>query len=341
MYPGFDINKVLDFQFMIDTTKTKSAKKLKALEKNHLRRSIYMNLMETALDSVDIDGLKDTSMNKRVLKEAFVFCDNFEIFRRMGDVFGLPAFPGVDFNIYGEPIASYVFGKNGFTAQVKNIMQGGDSDLITKGYSNITSSAIDTDLEGFFIRCSNTGYPIANFVYDYAVQMADTLQTIKMQRRHLKQPYLPMGPEEMANTAAEVAKKALDDDEEMIYLDTGVLPVDKFKIEQIPADANNIKSLTEVYDWYMSKFLTILGIDNNPNIGKKERMNTMEVGSNDEEINVSINPRIDYINEQLEEVNKTFGTNIRFVSAAQEYTPQEQEGEEEEIDEQDISDNID
>lgn len=58
------------------------------------------------------------------------------------------------------------------------------------------------------------------------------------------------------------------------------------------------------------EFLSEIGI-NNANVDKKERVNTLEVSANDDELRNAIDDWKKNLEEQFEKINKMFGTNIK------------------------------
>ena len=100
----------------------------------------------------------------------------------------------------------------------------------------------------------------------------------------------------------------IDENEEVIYgsktLDKDIENIKVFPI-QSEFYSDKLKDLEKTY---MNEFLTMLGI-NNSNIDKRERVNTYEVNSNNEIIQINrnnfLNPRL----EACEQINKMFNCN--------------------------------
>lgn len=69
-------------------------------------------------------------------------------------------------------------------------------------------------------------------------------------------------------------------------------------------------SLQDAKRAVMYEFLTELGI-NNANVDKKERVNTLEVEANDDELRNSVDDWKENLEKQVDKINKLFGLNIK------------------------------
>lgn len=299
--------------YLIDIMNAPSGKKI-AKMKNNVEFMNWFNLLERyAQYRYEFEGLPDT-VNERVLKQALLWYGSCAFFDKDDALFCLPARATQDFNVYGDPCYAWVYGRNGYNEQIGLYIKGQDeTKFITKGVSGQTH----TKGKGVFVRENYNFYPFINYVNAYAYKLTDTARTLDTERFHLKRPYMITAKEEVVPTVKKYFDKVNENEEYVIS--TGIFDANDVNALPISLPPGSLKDTEELQDWYVNQFLTICGLNNNQDSNKKERLLVDEVNANNESIDMNIKPMIEYLQEQLDDVNKVYGTNITVKDMKEEF----------------------
>ena len=299
--------------YSIDIMNAPSGKKF-AKMKNNIEYMNWFHLLERyAQYRYEFEGLPDT-VNEEVIKESLIWYGSCAFFDKNDALFCLPARATQDFNVYGEPCYAWVYGRNGYNEQIGLYIKGQDeSKFVTKGVSGQTH----TKGKGVFVRENFNLYPFINYVNAYAYKLTDTARTIDTERFHLKRPYLVTAKEEVVPTVKKYFDKVNENEEYVIS--TGIFDANDVNALPISLPSGALKDTEELQDWYLNQFLTLCGLNNNQDANKKERLIVDEVNANNESIDTNIKPMIEYIQEQLDDVNKVYGTNISVKAMKEEF----------------------
>ena len=299
--------------YLIDIMNAPSGKKI-AKMKNNVEFMNWFHLLERyAQYRYEFKGLPDT-VNERVLKQALLWYGSCAFFDKDDALFCLPARATQDFNVYGDPCYAWVYGRNGYNEQIGLYIKGQDeTKFITKGVSGQTH----TKGKGVFVRENYNFYPFINYVNAYAYKLTDTARTLDTERFHLKRPYLVTAKEEVVPTVKKYFDKVNENEEYVIS--TGIFDANDVNALPISLPSGALKDTEELQDWYVNQFLTICGLNNNQDTNKKERLLVDEVNANNESIDMNIKPMIEYLQEQLDDVNKVYGTNITVKDMKEEF----------------------
>lgn len=299
--------------YLIDIMNAPSGKKI-AKMKNNVEFMNWFHLLERyAQYRYEFEGLPDT-VNERVLKQALLWYGSCAFFDKDDALFCLPARATQDFNVYGDPCYAWVYGRNGYNEQIGLYIKGQDeTKFITKGVSGQTH----TKGKGVFVRENYNFYPFINYVNAYAYKLTDTARTLDTERFHLKRPYMITAKEEVVPTVKKYFDKVNENEEYVIS--TGIFDANDVNALPISLPSGALKDTEELQDWYVNQFLTICGLNNNQDSNKKERLLVDEVNANNESIDMNIKPMIEYLQEQLDDVNKVYGTNITVKDMKEEF----------------------
>lgn len=281
------------------------SKKLSKIKNAIEFQNNFANLLNIAKHRYKIkDGTCPDTINERVLIDALLWYGSVTFFSKGGSVIALPSRPTNDFNLYGEPGYAWVWGRNGFNQKVKlTIPQTGG--VLDKGMFGTIGEG-----EGVFVRENEIMYPFIQFTYQYAEKVSDVMRTIDVQRFHCKRPYIITAQEQVVPTVKEYFNKVKDNEDYIIG--SGIFPADAVNAIPITVTAQDIKGMTELYDWYMSKYFELCGIKNNQASSKKENLIVDEVNANNEITEFGVEAVVKYLNKQMETVNALFGTNIEW-----------------------------
>ena len=155
--------------------------------------------------------------------------------------------------------------------------------------------------------------------------ISDTLRTIDVNRVWLKRPFIPVCEESLVPSIKKMFGE-MQDNEAFIPVSTGVHDINKFDLKPIDVSPQTIKTCVETIEWYENKYRELCATGANTQVDKKgENLIEAEVTANDEYIAKEDSRIIEYINEQLELVNKVFNTNIRCVSTKVEETVEDKD----------------
>jgi hypothetical protein len=301
------------FGYLIDIMQTATGKKISKM-KNNVEYMNWFNLLERyAQYRYEFEGLPDT-INERVLKQALIWYGSCAFFDKDDALFCLPARATQDFNVYGDPCYAWVYGRNGYNEQIGLYIKGqDDTKFITKG----VSGQYHTKGKGVFVRENYNFYPFINYVFAYAMKLSDTARTIDTERFHLKRPYIITAKEEVVPTVKKFMEKTGDNEEYIVS--TGIFDANDVNALPISLPTGALKDTEELQDWYLNQFLTLCGLNNNQDANKKERLIVDEVNANNESIDTNIQPMIEYLQEQLDEVNKIYSTDITVKAMKEEF----------------------
>jgi len=281
------------------------SKKLSKIKNAQAFQNQFATLLHIAKHRYRIkEGTCPDTINERVLIDALLWYGSCTFFKKDGGILALPSRPTNDFNLYGEPGYAWVWGRNGFNQKVKlTIPQAGG--VLDKGMFGEIG-----DGEGVFVRENEIMYPFVNFVSQYAEKIADTLRTIDVQRFHCKRPYIITAQEQVVPTVKEYLNNVKDNEDYII--DTGIFDANAVSAISITVTSQDIKGMTELYDWYMAKYFELCGIKNNQASSKKENLIVDEVNANNEATEFGVDAVVEYLNKQMKTVNALFGTNIEW-----------------------------
>lgn len=295
----------------IDLTKSLSDKKINKLENNIQLMNKFNELLKIAMERYGFENLPET-ISERLLLLSMIIYGNFTFFDKKGVLLGLPSVPsGKGFNMNGDPLSAWVYARNGaFNEEISLHVPGElDSSYIKEMTGGIT---IQNEPSGVMIWENKTRYPFINEVFYFADAIADTYRSIDVARVWLKRPFIPICDEELKDDVKAMLKGYKNNQEALIF-SSAMMTVNKFDILNVDT-TNSVQKLVEVVDWYENKFREKCGIEANAQIDKKgENLISDELDITTDFTERHENEIIEYINEQLDFVNKIFGTNIKCV----------------------------
>lgn len=161
---------------------------------------------------------------------------------------------------------------------------------------------------------NDTKYPIINHVYHYSELIAEIDRTIHINTKQQRRPYMINTTKDLELTAKKLMEKIESD--EYVIQDKGLSGKrkDDLTIEVLQTKSEFlIDRLNEAKHELESDLLDILGLNNNSNQDKRERLLVDEVNVNNGYILSNLD--LGFKNRQYacELINKKFGLNIRVV----------------------------
>lgn len=291
----------------------KTAKQLAKFKNQITFQNVFVRLVNKALARYDIEGYPDT-VNGRVLRMSLLYHGSVGFFEKDGAVLALPALPNANVTLYGDFKSMFVYGRNGFNAEIPLYVPGGDdSTLVNKPIGGVSLSKTP---RGIWLRENPQVFPFILNCIDYAEKIADTYRTLDVLRHHLKRPYIITADEQLIATI----KKAFEviNENQPIVVSSGVFTPDRIQVLPLTVTPDTLKIVSDLIDWYYNDFDNLCGKNSNANPDKKERLLVDEVNANNETTESGQADFLDYLQEQLDFVNEKLGTSMTVVELGKE-----------------------
>ena len=281
-----------------------SNKKLARYETDMEFINTFNRLMNLALDIFKWEGLPDTC-NARFLELSLLLYGKAILVNRDGAYINLAFASGADLNVYGEPMNGYGYGINGFNEQFKLYIDGAEqSSVVLNGIGQDGAK----NYNGVMCRDNTLAFPYVNYIFTAARRLTQTMRSTDVIAQNLKQPIIITCEESMIKSVKEALNQR--DGNVNSIISSGKLPIDSFKVWKTEADPNTLKVMWEHYGNLDSQVKELLGVNNNPNVDKKERLLVDEVNANNEATEDNISHRLKERELFCKRVNKAFGLNI-------------------------------
>lgn len=298
-----------DGYFLISMANCKSKKKLNRMQNDLLAVTVFMRMFNTAMTRYKLKGLPET-MSERLVLQSLIIYGNITFFIKNDNLLALPSVPsGNGYNINGDPTSAWVFARNGLlNEEIALYVPGGQIAPILE---NGTAGKTWKPQKGVMVWENKSRFPFLNEVIYYSQAVADTLRTVDVARKWLKNPFIAVAEESVITSV----KKMLDDvekNDEAVIVSTGVQDINRFNILPVTESTESIQAATELIDWYEQRFRALCGMRTNSNIDKKgENLISDEVHINDSYTDSITTELQEYLQSQFDFVNEVFGTSIK------------------------------
>ena len=282
----------------------------KAKKKTQLQNYVqfwdsFEKLANIGINRYKLSGEYPETLDERTILQSLFWYGSFGLVNDNGVWLSLPAMPASDLTVYGYARKINVFGRNGYNKTFEVIQYNGEDKLVNDGVSDVTLF----DKRGFWILEKKLIYPLARTAILSAERIADSMRSLDVMRVKMKNPNVVFTIEEMRRTVEEYFKNVKENDE--LIISTGVFDPSKVAVESLEFNPESVKVMRELVEWYEAKYLSYCGINSNPASDKKERLLVDEINANDEETENNVNKEVEYMNDQLERVNKVTGWSLR------------------------------
>lgn len=298
----------------LDGVNTSIKEKYKTQYENSITfMNIFQQNMLLAMERFHLENLPD-GLNERVMLQSLLWYGNVCIFspdktNTAESLVALPSMPASNFNIYGDPVQAFVYGRNGMLTQSVDLkLPHGEN----KSVRLLTSGKEWTEEgHGVIIWENKDRYPFINQVFMYTRAMADCLRTIDVARRYVKVPVMVVASESAKVPTIKKAFEAVNTNEPIVVVSES-LRDDDIQILPISTASEGAKTATELYTWYENYFLTLCGYNASNQLDKKgQNLLTAEVSINGERENANINKDVECIQSYLDIANDLFGTDMK------------------------------
>ena len=278
-------------------------KDLAKFENDLAFRNCFSFLLNQALDLFEWKNLPDSS-SERFLEMSLLWRARALITDEAEGYLTLSAANTGAINIYGDPIECYGYGFNGWNKKYKVYIPGSEDTRNVRKSS--TGEIVSKSYNAIFIRDNSFQYPYILYIIEAAKRMSDTLRSIDIAMRNMKQSVI-ITCDESYKKAVEQILNSVDNNQQYIL---AVKNFDNIEAVDLKPNPEVVRVLWECYDKLDSNFKNILGIDSISNVGKKAQMLSDEVSENNQALEISLKMRLKWRKKACEEFNKMTGLNI-------------------------------
>lgn len=311
------INQLLKFSDL-------KGKELTRLKNQFEFWNTFCELFLDACDVFEWEGLPE-SINTRFLEACALMNGKALVTVENGVPLALICSPAGGVNVNGEWVKAYGTGLNGFNKEFSLYLGETDNSVIT--YSPATIEKVTPN--AVMLKDNALMFPYVRFIYDYAAKIADVSRSLDVIAKVLKSPVLITAPEQLRAGIIN-AVKAVDENNVAVVSASG-LPIDAVKVLDLGADPQRVLQLWEYRENLKAEIREKLGIQNNPDNKKRERMITAEAEANTQQTRTNLEKRLKYRKEFAENLNAFYGWNVS-VKLAKAYETKEGDEDETEND---------
>lgn len=266
-------------------------KKLVEYENNMEWQNTFVNLINIATYQFEWNNLPDTC-NERFLEFCLLTGKALICNDPTYGYINMIASPANNINIYGEWDKLIGTSANGYN---------GNYIAYLKGADNTFANAV-------LCRDNNMMYPYLSYIIRATDRLTSAMRSIDVASKKLKNPYFITCDEAQATSIKKIMKD-IDNNKESIITSKSTMP-DMFKIFPTNMDVSTLKVLWENYNNLDNQIRTILGIENNSQSAKRERLIVDEINSNNQYTNINIDMRLYQRQIFCDYCNELFGLNI-------------------------------
>lgn len=285
--------------------KNLSQKKLARYEGDAEFYSTFASLLNLVTSIFKWEGLPDTC-DSRSLEAALLFRGCACVVPYSEGYTNMGAAPGGGFNVFGEYTSFWAYGWNGYNKQYDNFISGAEfSPDLKKGPGGV---AVPTRETGVFIRDNYYLLPYVNILITYAKRLADTMRRIDTTSYNLVWPGMFTVDDGQVNTV----KLLLQNHDDNVPVVVGRQALDQIGMQKVDfgVSPESLTVLWNNYDRLMARLMEFFGIDSNPVQTKAERVNTLEVSSNDVRIELARDNRLHCRERACEDMRKLWGLDV-------------------------------
>lgn len=253
----------------------------------------FKNIVMSMFDIENLPTYKSIEIPQDFIKQCLITNGNIAVVKNSDYGIVLQPFSTVGlYNIYGEP-----------------------TEIELKSFYNASTelSGNKYDYKDFqIVRINHNSNSLLNIIYYFSNKIVELQRAIDVNVYANQSPLVFEGTSEQEHAITKLFK---DWDKQLkavfIKKDKGGRAEDLIKSFS-SAPEFKADRMIEVFNYYLSQFYTMLGINHTP-YEKKERLLDNEVNSNNQLLNLTLKSMIDTLNRDFEKVNKKFGLNIKVV----------------------------
>lgn len=278
------------------------------------KKTAYDNMIEYQNTLADLitsemnifkwEGLPDT-VNVRVLERNLLIRGAAMIAEVNGALVALTCCPDGNININGDPIGAYGYGLNGFNKHFNLFVEGADESSLLK--KSVSGNTLAVKPNAVMIRDNVLNYPYIYMLERRAQSIADAQRSLDVVARMLKSPAIIS----CEDRSIENVKRILEDvDTNTAYIvGMGSNPMQTFQVLDSGVKSQTLIDLWNYRDNVKNETREMIGIVNNPQQDKRERLLTDEISSNNQQTALNIDKRLHWREKACEQINMLFNIN--------------------------------
>lgn len=286
----------------IDCNMGGNAKSYKQLAniRNHQSYMFWLNqLAEIALSRYDIEGLPETC-DKRIVKLSLLWGCTCGFIETETGIKSLAAHPGPYITEYGYSLDGNAYARNGEIYPLKLFVPGVPDYFPEPGPGEYKAVIV---YENFY------GVPFSEKLLEMTAVISDTWRKLETARKNAAAPYV-LGSDESGVNSVKRSLQKRDNNEEAIVVDFG-FNIAKGGYFPIQDAMKGLDAFETHLQNRLNQYYALCGIDSNPVIKKKERVNSSEIDVNEDSTAANIDETMEALEYYFEFANKCLGTNMR------------------------------
>lgn len=296
---------MIDMAFMnlIDggflTTKKKGKRsRLQLVHMNSIETQLFMLFLQIANQQFQYENLPD-GLESYIIEKGLFFYGQMVFFKKNGVPLWLPCANNGGLNLYSQPVVVTPYGMSGYS--FNSVYVRDDYALPSLELRNKRNAVITKNNE-----LSLSTYAL---IKPFVEKLAYIWESMGINNSLSRVKYLIKANKDLAPAIQTQIYNILGNNSPIQVINDkknlmGDLEKMDFDVSYTPKD------FWYDFDKTFNFILTLLGVDNNSESEKKERMVVSEVHSNDMLINLSLETRYHFRRESIKDINKLFGYDI-------------------------------
>lgn len=272
----------------------------------------YSNLALNTFEWMNLPKTVDPVILEKILLEngevSIVKDENYGF---LGLPFRIDRTKNNDINIYGEPMS--------ITAHSVNYSMSGKSNYEKTFTPYVRCGGDQTNIANAVVCKDNIlSYPYSMYILMASLRSYESMRSIDVAVQKLRNPWVLISNQMKENEIRNYFQQ-LKNNEEVILVSDGLELDGMIRPENVAIDVAVVTALWEQYQRYQSHISEILGIKNNENIDKSERLLVDEVNANNQITDINIDLRLKSRLDFCKQFNELFGENISVKLRHQEF----------------------
>lgn len=269
--------------------------KYNEMQNNRTFLNTLEQLINFAINTFEWEGLPET-VNESYFEYSLLFNGAAAIANdEQYGYIGLPYSNDSSINIYSDPASITLTGANGYNKKFVPFIRGFEDE-------NITNTAV---------RCfdNRVQYPYIQYIIDAAYRITQTLRSMDVSVKKLKNPYIFIG-DKTIEPDYKAYLNALEKNDDAILVTSQIDTASALTSVETGQTVDIVNALWEQYTRLLNNIQETLGVNNNPDSDKKERLLVDEVNSNNQGTNINLDIRLKTREEFCKDINQNFGLNV-------------------------------
>ena len=283
-----------------------SKKKWAQLQNNAEARRYFVKFYNLFVNEFEWEGDIPDTIDSRWIEHCLLTNGSMTVFEQDGGYMALGSTPTGLLNPYGEPLAAWVYGMNGFNRQVSLYTPGSEK---LRALRNAERGMQYGPYEGVLCRDNRAMFPYIDYLRAAAVRCANAMRACDVSVENMKVPFFILADEKQVNTIKEVLKQR--EENLPAILSNKNLGLGTFEVFPTTSNPEILKTFMEYEEEVENKLLELGGLNVEAVSNKKERLLVDEVNANNEEINMNADVRLAEREIFCERLEKAFGLKWR------------------------------